>query len=238
MALTVTTCKPWIRLSLGGALPGDFPLLVACNMAGRFLCQMTAWRFLENAETLLSTVISTNYIVLPANFGQVISLRGTTDNADVEWVGREQMNDLRAGTSSGTDGFVYAVIETAAQSGITPPTKRLAIHPTPTASTSNLYRLVYRAEWAELTADEDEIPLPYFVETLYLRILQEHAEGFVRKEQGSLEQRLAAIAAGPVFRAAMARDKTAQPDIGRIVGAIEQRRARFPLPWTGTIGDP
>ena len=227
MALTVQQCAGWIGLTLGGIPDPVLSTLQLVNMAGRHLVGMTSWRFLEGVEATLDTVAAQTYIALPANFSSMVSIEAADGAERIEWTTREGMNALRTDQSaSGGGGLTYAVVETVAASGTTPPTPRLAIFP-PSAAT---YRIVYRAGWADMTGDGDHLPFQVQeIETLYILILQAHARALQREEQGTLSMRLAEIQGepnrpGPVYRAALTADRRKQRDHGQIRGAIHARR--------------
>lgn len=239
MALTVTQCADWLRLTLGGTPTGVAGVLEIANLAGHHLFSMTRWRFLEGADVFLSTVASQDYLSLPLNFSSPISLCGVTINADIEWREKSVIAQMRQDYLVSTDngGQYFVAVEHAAATGSTPPTARLAIFPTPQATTANLFRLTYRAGWANLTSDSDYIPIPIWCEGLFLRVLAAFARGLYREEQGSTDARLAEIQAGPIYAAALKEDGSKQIDHGPMLGAIHQsgwRDGSFPRFWAST----
>lgn len=238
MALTVTQCADWIRLTLGGTPSGTAGVLDLVNLAGMHLVGMTRWRFLEGADVLLSTVASQEYIDLPSNFSSPLSICGVSINADIAWRSREVLARMRQDYVVTDNGGQYFVaVEHAAATGSTPPTARLSIYPAPPNTEADVFRLTYRAGWAKLTSDADYVPIPIWAEALFLRILGAFARGFHREEQGSVDARLAEIQAGPIFSAAVKEDKTKQIDHGPMRGAIHQsgwRDGNFPRYWTST----
>mgnify|MGYP001559722213 CR=1 FL=1 len=235
MALTVLQCEQWIRLTLGGSPDPVLSTLQLVNMTGKHFVSMTSWRYLEGVEATLDTVLSQTWLALPANFKSPIALYGATSNAAIEWTTREALNEMRAqSTPAGTGGYTYAVVETVAATGSTPPTTRLAIFPPSSTTASAVYRMVYRAGWANLTADATYVPIPVWGENLFETLLMAFARGLQREEQGSTDKRLEEIARGRIFRNALHDDRTKQPEHGRIQGAIAQRRRRWRVwPFSG-----
>lgn len=235
MALTVLQCADWIRLTLGGKPDAVLPTLQLVNMTGKHLVSMTSWRYLEGVALDLDTVASQEYIDLPTNFAAPISIESVSSANPIVWTTREALNVMRSTSSvTSTNGYTWVAVETVAASGSTPPTTRLAIYPTPADTATGVYHLVYRAGWANLTSESDFIPIPVWAETLFVQVLKSFARGLQREEEGSADDRLAAIQQGIIFRNAMREDRTKQTDHGQIRGAIHQRRSRFRIwPFSG-----
>jgi hypothetical protein len=231
MALTVTQCADWIRLTLGGTPGAVLPTLQLVNMAGRHLCRMTAWRWLEGESVLLDVVADQEWIALPENFSRAISLQTVDGNAAINWITRAELDNHRQSITQATDtGLMSAVVVTVAGSGETPPTARLEIHPPRASSATGFLRLTYKAKWADLTGDSNYVPIPDWCEDLYVLILQAYARGFMREEQGTVDIRLSALKSGTIFRDAIREDRTKQTEWGRIKGAIPDWGARAG-PW-------
>jgi hypothetical protein len=239
MALTLTQCADWIELTLGG-VPSTPSVMTLVNMSGRYLVSMTGWRYLEGVEALLDTVLDQDYITLPSDFSEMKSMVPTDiTGTPVVWVTRTDMNILRQQTITGSYGVTSAVLETVAARGATPPTPRIAISPAAASTATGAYRIIYRAGWADVTSDSGYIPIEPWADTLFKLILQTHARGFMREEQGILDERLALISSpkSPVFRAALRSDRRKQTDYGNIVGAIGARYVRrFPQNNVYTTG--
>lgn len=221
MSLTVTECGEWIKLTLGNYPPSPLSIATVCNQAGRHLCGMFKWRWLEGRQTTLDTVANQEYVSLPDDFAEAVSLQIDGRPGAVNWVTRDEMGELRSASSPGsTTGVKSVCISTVAQSGSTPPTQVLEISPVETSATSGYFLLSYRAGWTEVADSDEYIPIPTWMETLYIALLQAFARGFLREEQGTVGQRLMEIRAGDVYRQAVRDDRSKQTNWGRIRGGI------------------
>ncbi len=213
---------------MGGQPSGLTSVLDLINMAGRYLVGMTRWRYLEGVDYTLGTTASQSYITLPTNFASAVSLVGMTENIVAEWVDRDAIAQMRAsGSSTPALGVYYVAISYAVPAVTDPPSSsapvaRLELYPTPSATSASVFRLVYRAGWADLTGDDQYVPVPpNNIETLFLQILAAFGRGSHREETGTIDERLAAqIVAGPIYRAALKEDKTKQVDHGYMRGAL------------------
>ena len=234
MALTVTQCADWIKLTLGNNPGAPLSTLEIVNQAGRHLVTMRAWKWLEGRTATLDTVAAQDYADLPADFGEPIALEVADRSYSVTWVTRQRLDCLRAaGNESGSIFSVF--VSTRAADEETPPTPVLELSPPAPTTTVGYFNLSYRATWADLTSDQDYVPISPICDTLYKRLLQVFARGYTREEQGSLDQRLVEIATGPVFRNAIRDDRRKQTDYGRIRGAISEYSTEpFRLPTTIT----
>lgn len=238
MALTVTQCAEWIRLTLGGTPGGITSTLQLVNMAGRALTRMTAWRWLEGAEVDLDVVADQGYVVLPANFSKPISLVQASARGEIEWITREEMVARRQRLAPRTSdtGCVYVAVSTAAGSGSTPPTARLEIDPPRATSATAYFKLVYKAKWIDLSDESDYVQVPDWCEDLYIAILQAYARGFLREEDGTFDLRMAALRGGQTFKDAIREDKSKQTSWGPIRGSIADWSVRTGLILTTTTG--
>jgi hypothetical protein len=239
MPFTVTQCASMIRLTLGGNAPPELPTLDLVNFAGRHMCSMHAWRWLEGAEVPLATVASQNYIVLPADFSRPIALESYSINRSVCWVTREEMTQLRTSTATSSDSGMFNVCVAArAGSGSALPYYVLELFPTPASTNATAYRLVYKSQWTDLTSDTDYVPILPWLQNLFTLILQAHAQGYVREQQGSLEDRMAALGVGTLLRNAIREDKTKQTNHGQIKGAIPSYSGLGPWVIPSTVSGP
>lgn len=225
MTILVADCDSWIHTTLGGPLPARIPLLTLVNQAGRHLCGMTAWRWLESRSTTLGVTAAQNYCTLPDDYGSAISVDVDGRPGSTYWVTRGDMDILRAATNPSSDTSLYAVCVAYVSATTTDaPTPVLELSPTPQTTDADYFIFTYRAQWADLDEDDERVPVPSFCETLFITVLQAFARGFLREEQGSLGARLAEIRAGEVFKQALRDDRTKQASWGVIRGAIQEDR--------------
>lgn len=116
-----------------------------------------------------------------------------------------------------------------------PPTPILEIGPGATNSVTGAFRMFYRARWQRLTGDSVHVAVPEFCEALYLQIARAFARGYVREDQGSLDQRLAEIQIGPLFMGAKKSDGAIQPYYGRLKGGGPTLHRRHFTGWYETV---
>lgn len=238
MAITVTQCADWIKLTLGGRPDAVLNTLELVNLAGSHFCGMSKWRFLMRKYTLLDTVASQNYVAAPADFGGVITLAsvgtsGLYEPSDYVTVATLQNNSTGTGTP-----HLYAIVDTTPSSS-TAAVRHIALFPVPSATATGAMALVYRAKWADLTSDSDYILFPDYVKALFVRVLMAFARGLQREEQGSLSQRLAELQTSPEFISAVRQDRAMQSDLGAIEGSVRDYPIdRGEIIFSGTITGP
>lgn len=223
MALTVTQLADFTRLTLGGPADASLSTLTLANMAGRHLVSMSRWKWLDRSPVAIPTVAAQTYISPPSDFDEPLALVSTSTGNYYRWGTLEEVTTLRYGTNQSQSGgeYVGAVVRAAA-SGSTPPEVRIELFPTPSASTSDVFRLAYRAKWPTLTADEDYMPFPEEIELLFIRLFQTVARGFMEEDKGNLSERLAEAVLWPEFIAAVRSDRKKQVDHGALQGSLDE----------------
>ena len=215
MAITLGTALRYIRHALGDANPSaELSAAAIANQAGSWLYDAYDWRFKMRPPTTASIVADQTWIALPSDFGEMVGAPYTTSY----WVKMATMADIAqfrriSGTVTGA-GF-YAAIAYTAVSSTTPPTPRLEIWPAQSASSVNGLTVPYKATWPIVTDDDTTLSIPPYAEALYLSVARAFARGYEDEEQGSLDQRLAHIQGGPVWRACEMRDGGEQSDYGQ-----------------------
>jgi hypothetical protein len=95
---------------------------------------------------------------------------------------------------------------------------RLDLWPTPSQDEPDRLMVYYRRGWASLDRDGQLVPIPDWMETLYITLVRAFARGYERESEAGIEARVAQIKAGPVYAAAMLRDKEIQATMGPIRG--------------------
>jgi hypothetical protein len=238
MPYTVTECADFVKLTLGGEPSAVLPTLALVNMAGHHFVSMSKWRFQERRASYLSTVASQTYIAAPTDLGGIVSLAPVNSAGCYKPSTIDEINMLRssASTDTGTP-YLYALIHTT-PSGSTAAVPYLELYPTPSTSTANALQIVYRARWVELTSDSDYIPFPDFTKTLFIRVLQAHARGFMEEDKASLSARLLELSASPEFVACVKQDRAMQSDRGEMKGDISGGYASYSEPFFDTITGP
>ena len=210
------------------------------NEAGRMLYDMHQWNWAIRAPTTLSFTADTNYISLPSDFGQVISLRGAEDEGI--WLSATTIDDLAAHRSqSGTATGVYLyAIAWPTQAAVTsaPAAPRIELWPTPSATDADCLSLLYRSAWVELAAENSVANIPVRWEMLMHHLLRALVADYMESSGTSDRPHLAAVYESPVFTSLQAADGMVLPTAGPIRGgAVMAAGPHERLPWT-SIADP
>lgn len=218
---TVTNASDLIQLYLGGQPSLLTSVLQIVNLAGQHMVGMRRWKYLEGVEVFVGTVAGQEYLSLPANFSEAVSMVSANDGIRVVWTTRDRINEYRSSSVASADASCfYVALSTLASSTNTPPTPRLETWPTPASTNASRFRLVYRAGWADLSTDSQYVPIPEWSRALFMELLEAFAKGMHRAEQGSLGDRLSAVQASPTYQAAIREDESKQTNYGMITGAI------------------
>jgi hypothetical protein len=118
-------------------------------------------------------------------------------------------------TQNGT-AFTWDVMLTGIDEG--PVRARLDLWPTPSQDETDRLMVYYRRGWQACDSDNALIPIPDWMETLYLNLVRAFARGYERETEAGFDARLAAIKAGPVYMACQLRDKEMVSDYGALRG--------------------
>jgi len=231
MALTYGNLKQHILLALGGqpsivsGVTRDQRIAEIINQAGNYLFSKQ-WRFRERTSRPLSVVASQDYISLPSDVDELVTL---TCKAGLGWVVEmttpEQMEILRTAIEPGLmAGTYYAALSRPwAQSNGSPlvdgtgmPEIRLELYPKPASSSSDSIFVRYRSAWVALnenTLSTYLIPVPSYAEALLIAYARAFAMAY---EDEGLSARLIEIDNGPLFNNASIKDGIQQRDYGRL----------------------
>lgn len=194
------------------------------NQAGRYMCAMNPWAFLERPPVELDFVANQNYVLLPDDFDQLVSLDvpvGIQTSVILTSIAR--ILNLRANTW--TEPFNYYVaLEYPAQESVDepPPKARLAIFPTPGTTESGGLHLQYRAGWVDLVDMDDAANTPAKFDALLVQIVRAFALGYSdeRRGPGSVAQRLEPIESSTMVRRLKENDSLDQQNLGRMDGGM------------------
>jgi hypothetical protein len=117
---------------------------------------------------------------------------------------------------------------------------RLDLWPTPSQDELDRVMVYYRRGWQSCDSDNALIPIPDWIESLYVALVRAYARGYERESEASLEQRIAEVKAGPQFAAAMLRDKEMVAHMGPLSGGAAQgSRSMYDHLWNfTTVNDP
>jgi hypothetical protein len=132
-------------------------------------------------------------------------------------------------TGGASRAYIGAIVWGRATAGGAP-TPRLEIAPEIVEGRASAFVLVYRGKFAPVTSATIEFELPTYCEPAFKEALRHFARGTYEEDEGTLDQRLAALCEGPLMEMAMRQDAMFQPDYGRIEGgAVQGVRTRGPF---------
>lgn len=151
-------------------------------------------------------------VALPNDLRDIISIVDTSTNRRRIVLSSLAQVLERRNLDGPNDTSWYGAVSYAGQ----PPQPILEIGPGSGSDQAGAFRIFYRARWARLSTDNTDIAVPEFVEALLVQLVRAFARGYVREDQNSLSERLAEIAAGPVFTDARKSDGNVQPYFGRL----------------------
>ena len=215
--LTYLDLKNHVLLAIGGRPSTAAGQTVAqrqaeiINQAGEHLFGYQ-WTF-RQATALLSTTVGQEYVLLPADFSELIAAWYST--LPLLITNQDEIENIRSSSfdSYGTRGYVKAVVPTNAA-----PTQtyQLQIFPTPTSVDTNAIKITYRTGWQRVsttTLDTNVISIPLYLETLLVLYVRAITESY---EDGQQSQRLAEIEAGTLFGTAQRKDGMLQAHYGQL----------------------
>ena len=140
-------------------------------------------------------------------------------------------NSMTVVATGGT--MTVALTDTGIDGG--PLRPRLELWPTPSQDELDRLMVYYRGGWQSVDSDNALVPIPDWVETLYLTLVRAFARGYERESEASIESRIQEVKAGPVYAAAQLRDKEMMAHIGPMRGgAASGVRATYDHLWNFT----
>jgi hypothetical protein len=110
MPLTVADARNHIRDTLGDQPAPEIPVLMLVNEAGRFLCGMHSWRFLDRRTATLGFGRNQTFVVLPDDVARVqnVYVAGTM-GMEVELTSLEEVQRSRVQGLSGGNSYFGAI---------------------------------------------------------------------------------------------------------------------------------
>lgn len=239
MARNLAQLVDTVEQALLGAADPRTGAVGAINEAGHYLCAAAEWTFLRRPEQVLGTTAGQAWIALPSDLSEIIALNTYEATiTGVHLVSNDQIQRMRASQLQSSLEF-YAALEYPTQTASTalPIGPRLAVWPTPGNTTANVFRMLYRAGWVELSDMSAYPNIPADMETLLIETARAIAQG--RKAGGSTSvERLDAITKSITFSRMVARYGRSQSSLGAMVGGAAQYPTSYTYrPYT-SIPDP
>lgn len=225
MDVSLEHVKRRVVLALRGDPPTELSSREIANQAGLYWSTMHSWRALERPPWPLNLVANQQYVALPVDFGQLLSVATRPGVPRLRMSNARTWNEYQAEVGSGSAGgyLGYVLHPTQTSRTLAPGTPQLWLDQEPTAAVVDAFQITYRAKWVDFTdGEEEKANIPDWCEALYLALVAAFAMGLEQPHNGSLSQRLIDVEDGPLFLRARQYDATIQPDYGPITnGAAE-----------------
>lgn len=217
--LTLQGAMQHIKHALGGSLIEDIDPITFVNEAGQKLVSMHGWNWMRRPQFTLGQIASQEYISLPPDFGEVITIEYSTGlTSRIMQTSFEIISKYRSLSFASPGYLMYvAVVSRPDVDGI--PVPVLDVYPTPTTTDPAIAKLYYRARWTDLvSSDQAKIPIPNWMEPLYIQILRAVAKGYQADDVATMSQRLTDVIGGPDWLAAIRSDSNEQTNLGPMRG--------------------
>jgi len=206
-----------VSITFGGAPFGTYDIVGSDAAAGTVTLDAPA---LTANVIELGFTVNQPRILLPSDFGRLISLHGAT-NGSLRYIYPDSISGLveeEAYFNANTSFTTGYHVEWNSGADKTQPVATLRITPEPTAGEFDALSAVYYREWPDLTADDDIVPIPSYMEALYIQFCRAFAIGYEGSGEtiAAMQGAVAAVQAGPIYRNAVVRDSAQQLEEGRI----------------------
>jgi len=219
MSYTYTQLQATVKHALGATPTTNITPGEIVNNAIKFLAGLNSWSWRRRLITLNATA-DQNYIALPANFNQLISLVGFLGLRVVP-ASIEEIQTYRYQSTTNSAGVLYYAISTASQTNASAlPTRRLEIWPTPSATTTTGFlALEYDAEIPALVNGTDVPDIPDQFSPLIRQVCRAMAVSDEEQQQGTDWELFKDMV--PTYTD---RDSVVQPNLGQPRGGLYDRR--------------
>ena len=182
------------------------------NAAGQYLMTMYPWSWARQALASLSLTASQAYVELPSNFVAMDDVQPADQSEWIQFVTRSEFLHWQRNqaTPSGYLGYCGSVVDPTTNAL----TQVIHLYPTPATNETDAFTIAYRSGWSSFAssdADEKRIPIPEWLEPLFLEVFRAYYMGLEEEGNGGVTQRLALVESGSVFETAIVTDQSAQP---------------------------
>jgi len=167
--------------------------------------------------------LNTARVALPSDFGRTVSIhRNRPGGGGVVMATPQELQEFDSANSSGSVYSIACAVEYASLTATEIPTPTLRIWPHPTTEELDALTLIYARKWPEINSDEDVLPIPAYMNALFLEALRAFASAY--DNSAMLGPAVDAIRDGRLFLAACRADSGSQSYVGTIMnGAIRPR---------------
>jgi hypothetical protein len=233
-----------ITSTTGLETTGEAPLRIA-NVAGGLLVGGRQWKYTLTGTIVLPSVAGQDWIELPGDFAAFIGHPRVPEAVyhTFTMTTLDAINEKRTYALQEFGHYSGAIVWREKDLTSTPPDRRrvpgLEVYPTPTEDLTEFLRGYYRRRWEDLGSAEDDIPIPRYMEPVLIQYVRAVARGWEEEDEGSMEQRLAQVKAGPIYRAAVVEDVNTQRVYGPVRGGVgDYGGIVHQFGNVGIVGDP
>jgi len=173
---------------------------------------------------IIDFTMDTGRVALPSDFGRLIRLEGKDSFLTRAYP--SNTSDIQRLQTSATPGNGYRIAYAVEYNSATPtsqPVPTLRLWPTPDITDFEALGATYSREWPDLTSDDDYIPIPPYMEPLFLQYARVVATGCDGGEDATRAATLMMdltdrIRGSRMFADATGRDVATHPDAGLVMG--------------------
>lgn len=204
-----------ITASLLGAELGTYDVVSQDKTAGKIVLDAT--NLTTDAAPIVYTMNQAR-ILLPSDFGRLVSLHGASNGTF-----REVYPDSLSGILEEEEYFNANTrfttgyhVEWNSGPDKAQPVATLRLTPEPSAGEFDALSAVYYRVWTEATSDADVLPLPQYMEAVFLQYCRALALGYDASvsSTAAMSAAIDAVEVGPIYRSAARRDSSQQLDTG------------------------
>ncbi len=202
-----------ISLLLSGSSAGTYGV-VSRDSGNKLITDST----IEAGPVAVDFTMDTGRIALPSDFGRMDKVYGKESFVRQTFAASTSELLLLDSTALTGEGFTtgYA-IEWNQATDVSQPVPTLRLWPEPSALDFEGLMATYYRAFPEFTSDDDLVPIPPFMETLYLQYVRAFALGYDGGgPKYDLDDALMKVRGGIIFRDAASRDAATQRNRGRL----------------------
>ena len=231
---------------LGTDIPSSITPLGLVNEVGEIVCSHTEWAFLQRAPVTVDLIATQNYVTLPTDFGEFEVRGAIATNGLTTFIKITTPDEYNDAVSFGVApvGFSYiGTVYTPESPSTGPdPVPRLYIYPVPSTTQMGAVTILYRATWKRVTAAEDHLNLPVWMEPLFFECVLAYLKGLTEHDNGTASERISKVLTpeNTLYRGARRRDGFQQAVPGPMTGGhVQDRRRGSYGGWVGsTLANP
>ena len=230
MTLTLGRAAKIVESTLGGS-PSGFSSNEIAGLAGDWLVNTREWRFLENSTASLDTEVGT-LIHLPADLRAVVRIFPADNLTNtMQLTGPTELLALE--TTPVATSYQYKGVLSYMEpvtGGVRVPILR--VWPAFTTVQTGFFTIWYHATWPRAKEDETVLPIPQWIEGVYIQAIRAYAKGLVEEDAGGeVEERLERLQLSQMWRAVEMVDEKMQRSLGRIEGGAVHLSPRPDYHW-------